>query len=155
MKSTKQCTKCEQILPVEDFHSGKNVCKKCGSIIRSDLHNRQTDAEYLWNRAKYRARRKDREFNITIADVEAVMTDFCSILNIPIKRYLITPNGTGSAKYSIKADSKTLDRIDPSKGYEPDNIRVISWRANSLLKDMTLDELKAISDYYHLLTNGC
>jgi hypothetical protein len=119
------------------------------------LHNKQTDAEYLWTSARNRAKRNNRTFNITVADVEAVMSDVCCILNIPIKRYFITANNDSPDKYSIKYNSKTLDRIDATKGYEPDNIRIISWRANNLLKDMTLEELKAISNYYHSLTNGC
>ena len=154
-KSTKQCTKCNLTLSVDKFHPTKNTCKKCGSIARANLHNKQTDAEYLWTSARNRAKRNNRAFSITVADVEAVMTDVCCILNMPIKRYLITPNNTSPTKFAIKDDSKTLDRIDPTKGYEPGNIRVISWRANSLLKDMTLEELKAISNYYHSLTNGC
>ena len=110
-----------------------------------------SDAEFLWQTARYRARRKNREFTITIADVEAVMTDTCEILNnMPIYRY---PQQSGGEQQHTKPDSMTLDRIDATKGYIPGNIRIISWRANALLKDATLEELKCISEYYQRIAN--
>ena len=41
-------------------------------------------------------------------------------------------------------NSPSVDRIDPKKGYTPDNIRVISWRANSLKSDASLKELQVL-----------
>lgn len=38
----------------------------------------------------------------------------------------------------------SIDRIDPNKWYEDGNIRVMSVRANTLLSDATIGELKAI-----------
>lgn len=116
--------------------------------------NNQSDAKYLYDRAKSRAKKKGREFTITVKDIEEVDTDWCQILNIPIKRYRLTP---GSGKSGIqKPDCKSLDRIDSCKGYVPGNIRIISWRANRLLNDITLDELRLIAAYYHSLkTNDC
>jgi hypothetical protein len=38
----------------------------------------------------------------------------------------------------------TIDRIDPSLGYEPNNIWIVSLRANRAKNDATLAELKAI-----------
>jgi hypothetical protein len=40
-----------------------------------------------------------------------------------------------------------IDRIDTSKGYLKDNIKVISWRANRLKSDGTLEELEKIVNY--------
>lgn len=40
------------------------------------------------------------------------------------------------------------DRIDNSKGYIPGNVQVISFRANELKSDASLDELARISAYY-------
>ncbi len=41
----------------------------------------------------------------------------------------------------------TLDRIIPSRGYVRGNIAVISFRANFLKRDATLDELRKIIRY--------
>lgn len=94
------------------------------------------DAEYLWYKAKSRCKTNGREFTITVEDVKRVDTDFCPLLEIPIYRYPIATGADRTMK--IKPDSKSLDRIDSSKGYTPDNIRVISWQANSMLKHWNL-----------------
>ena len=61
---------------------------------------------------------------------------------MPIYRY---PNVSGrDRKWPKQPDSKSLDRIDPTKGYVPGNIRVISSRANILLNNMTAEEAKLI-----------
>lgn len=123
------------------------TCKSCLSRAGTAWRNSKTDAEYLHYVAKTRAAKVGREFSITVEDVAAVDTDICPILGIPIQRYPHTSGGSCKQK----PDSKSLDRIDSTKGYVPGNIRVISWRANSLLKDITPDELAAIFKY-HLST---
>ena len=43
--------------------------------------------------------------------------------------------------------SATLDRIDNSRGYEPDNIQVISYKANSMKADANAAELKIFAEW--------
>lgn len=38
----------------------------------------------------------------------------------------------------------TLDRIDPTKGYTPGNVQILSFRANTIKGDATLEELRLI-----------
>ena len=40
--------------------------------------------------------------------------------------------------------SPSIERIDSSKGYEPGNVALISWRANRIKKDASLQELEAV-----------
>jgi hypothetical protein len=42
----------------------------------------------------------------------------------------------------------SLDRKDNSQGYVEDNVIVVSWRANSLRKDATFEELFALAKFY-------
>lgn len=53
-----------------------------------------------------------------------------------------------------KNDCITLDRIDSSKGYTPDNIIVCSWRANNLLKDATAAEMALLAINFHRILNN-
>ena len=88
----------------------------------------------LVDRARYRSKRDNREFNITKADVAAVITERCPILNeklIPGDKHL----------------GPSLDRVDNSKGYVKGNIRVISKRANNLKGAATIEQLKTIISY--------
>jgi hypothetical protein len=42
----------------------------------------------------------------------------------------------------------SLDRIDNEQGYVPGNVRVMSLRANVLRKDMNVQELQALADFF-------
>jgi len=43
--------------------------------------------------------------------------------------------------------SPSLDRVVPNLGYVKGNVHVISWRANSLKKNATIEELEKIIQY--------
>jgi len=94
------------------------------NIVRSDPE------KYLFKKAKERAKRKGLDFNITIDDI--IVPEFCPILDIP----LVMNNLAASH------NSPTLDRINNKLGYVKGNVTVISFRANNLKSDATLDELK-------------
>ena len=123
------------------------MCRTCANIRRTNNRNKQSDAQILFQYARTRANARGREFTITLEDVEAVDTDICPILNIPIKRYMLTAN-TGK-KPMQRPDTKTLDRIDASKGYVPGNIRIISWKANYMLNSNppTIKEVVSLLNY--------
>ena len=110
-----------------------------------------TDAEYLYQLAKARAKRKGREFVITVQDIESVDTDTCPYLNIPIRR---GEHIAGTGQRAQTPNAKSLDRIDSEKGYVPGNIIVCSWRANSLLKDGSLSELTLLVNNFRRILNS-
>lgn len=88
----------------------------------------------MWDQAKRRSFRKGIDFTITIEDV--VIPDVCPLLGL---RLAID---VSSGVQGPKNCSPTLDRIDNTKGYVPGNVRAISWRANLLKRDATLQELE-------------
>ena len=148
----RKCTKCQCDLTEDNItqfrlKTSSYICTPCNRDRQAELWNSLSDAEYLWRKARARAKAKGRAFTITIEDVEKLDTDVCPIFHIPIKRYPMVSNKS-EGKYLIKRDSKSLDRIDSSKGYEPGNIRIISFRCNELLSNMTTEELRLISEYY-------
>ena len=64
---------------------------------------------------------------------------------------LVIPNTCPALGVPLSPDDRnhtpTLDRINPKKGYTKDNVAVISWRANSLKKDGTLEELEQLAKW--------
>jgi hypothetical protein len=88
-------------------------------------------ARMLYHFAKRRAEAKGLDFTIDTADI--VIPAICPLLNIPI-----IPGGD-------RDNLPTLDRIDPSKGYIPSNILVVSWRANCIKSHATPEELLKVA----------
>lgn len=85
----------------------------------------------IFDAAKKRAKQKNLEFTITEQDI--VIPEKCPILGIDI----FTNRGKGK----ICNNSPSLDRVDNSKGYTSDNVRIISYLANRMKNNATLPEL--------------
>jgi len=79
--------------------------------------------------ARSRAKRYNYPFDITIEDI--VIPEFCPVLGIKLER-----NG-GSCNYA----TPSLDKMIPELGYVKGNINVISWRANWIKQNATLEEI--------------
>lgn len=99
---------------------------------------REGNAAYLlWYKAKRRAEEKGLAFDIEVSDV--VIPAMCPVLGIAM---------ASEKAGSMQSDGcPTLDKIDPSLGYVKGNVAVISWRANKLKGNGTLDELSRIADW--------
>jgi hypothetical protein len=92
--------------------------------------------EYLlWSAAKFRAKRDKVPFDIDYTDI--IIPTHCPVLGIKLKKGIGKPTD----------NSASLDKIIPSKGYVRDNIRVISFRANSIKRDATVEELQKVLKY--------
>lgn len=65
----------------------------------------------------------------------------------PMLGLVLNYDGQERSGWTREDNSPSIDRIDSSKGYEQDNIQVISWRANRIKNDSTPEELKKIYDY--------
>lgn len=89
--------------------------------------------------ANIRARCRKKNLVCTIGETDLIVPPVCPILGIPLKGWFVN-NG-------LQFDSPSVDRIDPTKGYTPDNIRIISWRANKIKSDATLAEIEAVANY--------
>jgi len=96
----------------------------------------------MWSTAKSRAQKLKLDFTITPEDI--VIPTHCPVFGTP----LLKGNG------HVGPNSPTLDRVVPSLGYIPSNIRVISSRANNVKRNATLEELKAVVSYYEKSLTG-
>ena len=85
----------------------------------------------MLSHAKTRQRLYGHELNIDIDDI--IIPDTCPLLGIPL--YI------SEGRKSVKANSPSLDRIDPKKGYIKGNVWVISHRANTIKSDASLDDM--------------
>ena len=86
-----------------------------------------------------RAKKKGLEHNIELEDIQ--IPEYCPVLGIKLE----VNSGKGYGK--AQPNSPSLDRVDNSRGYTKDNIRVISYRANMLKNNATQEELEKVLDY--------
>jgi len=108
--------------------------------VRTAARNKYANniPEILLRASKVRAKLKGREHTITLSDIK--IPEKCPVLGIPI--YYKPTGGLPNP------NSPTIDRINNNKGYTPDNIVIVSRRANVLKNDATMDELRRIIDFY-------
>lgn len=129
-KTHRECTKCGVIFEIT---SKMTLCKSCNSNrVKS-----QTPEWKMHQRAKQRCRKSGREFTIAVSDIH--IPDRCPILGIAINM--------NSGRSGAYANSPSLDRIDNSKGYTPDNIWVISQKANAMKGSASNQELKTFAHW--------
>lgn len=111
-------------------------------IIRRKQNERrkQNPEKTLYQEAKRRAKRNNLEFDIEISNV--VIPHLCPVLGIP----LLSGNRT------VREESPSIDRINSTLGYVKNNIRVISYRANRIKGNCSIDELLKVISY--MKSNG-
>jgi hypothetical protein len=117
-------------------------CQKNTLIAKANRRHGQSPRYSKWSPeyalyvgAKARAKRRGILFELALDDI--IIPAYCPVLNLKLE-----PNNKIAG-----AASPTIDRVDNTKGYTKDNIRVISFRANSLKADATPDELEKILAY--------
>lgn len=112
-----------------------------------DLHNykwRTNNPEkYILQSAKSRAKARGVAFNIDLEDIKIPNT--CPVFGINI----IIQVGNGASD-----NSPSLDRIDSSKGYVKGNVQVISWKANRLKSNGSLEEFKSLVEFLENAKKG-
>jgi hypothetical protein len=95
----------------------------------------------LFKTAKVRARKKGLEFTIKVTDIK--IPTYCPILGVELDKKW---GGTLQNNES-RFNKPSLDRLNPQKGYIPDNILVVSYRANMIKGDGFPDEHRKIADF--------
>lgn len=154
------CTSCKTDKPDADFY--KDGKKKTGLFAECKLCNRNRNREWwgenyekvkkdyyrntikyrakdrraqLLRGAKSRAKKRGMEFSLTKENVK--WNDVCPVFGFEL-------NYSGQGKKVADYNAASLDRVDNNKGYTPENVIVISHRANAIKRDATLEELKAL-----------
>ena len=121
----------------------RDTCKRCSKNKReTERRNRSWQDDLvgtLLKNTRHRAKAAGIEHTITREDI--IIPEFCPVLGIKLH--------TEDRRAKFAAPS--IDRIDNNKGYTPDNIVVVSVRANLLKKDATLTEMRALVKFYDTL----
>jgi hypothetical protein len=91
-------------------------------------------ARYLLRAARYRASLKDAEFHLRESDIH--IPDVCPILGIKL-----------FYSETRSPNTPSLDRKNNEKGYVPGNVQVISFRANTLKNDASIEELEKVLNW--------
>jgi len=97
--------------------------------------------KYL-NNARGRAKRDSLPFDITYEYLESIATDECPVYGIVFEW------GTSNlGRGKTKENCPTLDRIVPDKGYVKGNVAFISYKANRIKDNGTMQDHYAIADW--------
>jgi hypothetical protein len=141
------CSHCQRPLPLIDKHwiwyktrkgYASHTCRACTNRHRNQRLRLDSRASMLGS-ARLRARKHGRAFSLKVADLFVPAT--CPVLGIPL---FVNAGGSGPSP-----NSPSLDRIDSSKGYTPDNVMVISHKANCIKSSATPQELRRVADFYN------
>lgn len=145
----KKCPGCHQEQFVENFYKVKRSKRsyvdalgfprvgRCKSCQSEAYKNRDVKGKLL-DGARKRAKAKNIIFDLKAEDLE--IPEFCPILGTRL-------DGSSKAPSMINTTAPSIDRLDSSKGYTKDNIRIICARANSLKGNATASESIAIALY--------
>jgi hypothetical protein len=130
-----QC-ECENRITVPTNKLLSGHTKSCGcfrkdSSGRNETHGQskhgQLTPKYrLWLRAKRRAQEKGVIFTLQLSDIE--IPNCCPLLGVPLDN-----------------SNLSVDEVIPGQGYTPQNFQIISFRANTIKNDATLEELETLT----------
>lgn len=112
----------------------KRENRKARNLRTLKWHRNNPQRSY-WLAAKGRAKRANLPFNLEVSDI--IFPKCCPILGIKLK---FTSGGR-------TPNTPSLDRTIASKGYVKGNVHIISWKANRLKCDASLEELKKLVAY--------
>lgn len=122
----------------EEFSACRTNMKFCSSNCRKRHFTYTKVLSALMSKAKYRAKKDGIEFTISIKDL-GQSPERCPILDIPLFKEFKSKRGN--------PNSPSIDRIDSNKGYVPGNVHIISWRANCLKNNGSVEEFEKLVNW--------
>lgn len=139
-----QCSHCKEFKDFTEFYkdvryrSGYHShCRLCNMryCFKYQAKRKKKDGRFRLLLSSYNnARRKGLVHTIKVGDIPRPET--CIYLGVALDW-----DFTEARKWY----NPSIDRIDPTKGYTPDNIQVISDLANSMKQNATVDQLLAFA----------
>jgi CRISPR/Cas system-associated protein Cas10 (large subunit of type III CRISPR-Cas system) len=166
VEKLKRCSFCKEDKSIFDFSKNKASsdglqykCRLCDveyqknrriknkdhvlDYSRNYQKNKRKNFEFrlqmLLNASKQRSKKKSRENTLTLEDIKSIYpkNGLCPIFGTKLV--------FGDAGF--RETSPSIDRIDSTKGYTKDNIQIISWKANRIKTNSSIEELELILAY--------
>lgn len=142
----RECCTCKNMLPLNKFNKNpshgdgyNNVCRDCAkSKWKETVDDKRV--MYLLQRLKSKSKQIGVPFNLDPGDI--TVPDTCPVLGIPLRF------GKQGDEPGWRDNSPSVDRIIPSVGYVKGNVIVISYRANRIKNDATIEELDKVATFF-------
>ena len=157
----KICSHCKKEKSLSEFYKTKTnrdglsyLCKPCSreqtekyrtknrdTYYQNQKARRETEDVFISNllyNARTRAEKKGREFTLTPDDIKNRLHEIeyhCEITG----QKMTLEHGSRESKNQYKV---SLDRIDSSKGYTPDNIQLICNAVNIMKSNFSVDDFE-------------
>jgi len=145
----KTCSKCNIEKQLIDFHKSSRyvdgydykckICEKERSLKKyaKTYNDHEWRLRQLIKFSKQRARKNNLEHTLTLKDLKELYpsNNTCPVFNIQFEWG------------GDKDNSPSVDKIDSTKGYTKDNCQVISFRANFLKSNATIEELETVINF--------
>jgi len=123
------------------------VCLQCAKEVHqvADRDNYRDPANTFYRQFHHRRQVAEKEgipFTITFDELEK--PEFCPVLGVKLN-YGCSSGIDG--KQTRDPNKASIDKLVPSLGYVVGNVYIISWKANKLKSNMSIEELERILDY--------
>lgn len=121
---------------VQQFTLQRDMDRKRRKDAKHYATKRRGSITEMLYACKTRAKQKGLEFNLVEADI--VIPEKCPALGKPLSADIRRNNPW----------RPSVDRIDNDKGYIRGNVVIVSYRANKLKNNATIDELRRMAYFY-------
>ena len=142
---------CGNTVVVGSSSLGDRNTQSCGCLQRETTSQKNTThglcgtLEYrLFKGAAHRAKEDQLPFDLDVTDI--VIPNVCPLLKIP----LLKTNTEGGPFMN----SPSLDKIIPKLGYVKGNIQVVSFKANTMKSNATLEEIELLAKNWREQTHA-
>lgn len=116
----------------------KNYAQRLVTMSKNPKH-------YIFMSKKASAKSDGIEFSLVEENI--VWPEYCPVLGI----LLVYSRGDRNRNRTPRSDSPSFDRIDPTKGYTPENTLIVSNRANMIKNNASPDEIMRVARFYAAL----
>ncbi len=127
--------------------TSNGICIKCSIDIyrtrqREDYSNSENTLYTQFKTRRQAALREGIPFTIEFDDLE--LPEFCPVFGVKLE---YSGSKQENGKQTRNPNKASIDKLIPELGYIPGNVFVVSWRANNLKSNMSIDQLEMILKY--------